>query len=247
MLQPLISIITPNFNSEKFISETIESVLNQSYRNWELIIVDDFSTDNSLNLINKFISKESRISLIKLSKNSGPAITRNQGIKVAKGDYLAFLDSDDSWFTNKLEKQLNFMEQKDIAFSFTSYYSFDENKNDRKLIKAKEFISYNNLLTNNYIGCLTVMYSVKHLGKVYFPDVLKRQDWALWLKITKNNVLAHGIKEPLANYTRRKSSVSSNKLNLLKYNWVVYRKFEKLNLVRSVFLMIILLSKKILK
>jgi teichuronic acid biosynthesis glycosyltransferase TuaG len=247
MQQPLISIITPNYNSEKFITDTIESVINQTYENWELIIVDDYSTDNSLHIIKQFVEKDARITLIKLSKNSGPAIARNMGIKTSKGNYIAFLDSDDSWFVNKLEKHLNFMEQKDIALSFTSYYSFDENKKDRKLINAKEFISYNNLLTNNYIGCLTVMYSVKHLGKVYFPDVLKRQDWALWLQITKNNVLAHGIKEPLANYTRRKSSVSSNKLNLLKYNWVVYRKFEKLNLVRSVFLMIILLSKKILK
>lgn len=247
MQQPLISIITPNYNSEKFIAETIESVVSQSYKNWELLIVDDCSTDNSTIIIEEFIEKDKRIQLIKLQQNGGAAITRNKGVSLAKGDYIAFLDSDDRWFVDKLTKQLSFMLDKDIAFSFTSYYSVSEQKTDQKLINVKQTINYKQLLTNNYIGCLTVMYSVKKIGKVYFPNIIKRQDWALWLKITRSNIVAYGIQEPLAWYTRRNYSLSSKKVNLLKYNWLVYRKFERIHFLKAVFLMIQLIIKKFSK
>ncbi len=246
-MNKLVSIITPNYNCEKYIAATITSVIHQTYKNWELIIVDDCSTDNSLIIINKYIEKDNRIKLIKLGVNSGPAIARNEAIKAAKGDYIAFLDGDDSWDSKKLHLQLNFMEPKQIPLSFTSYYSVDERSKQTKLITAKKRVSYTDLLTNNYIGCLTVMYSVKQLGKVYFPVIRKRQDWALWLKITKTGKFAYGIKEPLAYYLRRKQSISSNKFNLLKYNWKIYRNFEKLNIVVSLYYITQLFFKKILK
>ncbi|MCF6182667.1 glycosyltransferase family 2 protein [Lutibacter sp.] len=246
-MDKLVSIITPNFNCEKFIAATIKSVINQTYKNWELIIVDDCSTDNSVKIINDFISKGERIKLIKLNKNSGPAVARNKAIELSKGDYMAFLDSDDLWDSEKLEIQLNFMESKQIALSFTSYFSVNEEGVKLKMIEAKQKISYKNLLTNNYIGCLTAMYSVKQLGKVYFPNIKKRQDWALWLKITKSGVLAHGINKPLAYYTKRDFSVSSNKWDLLKYNWKIYREFENLSIVVSFYYFIQLFLKKIVK
>jgi glycosyltransferase involved in cell wall biosynthesis len=246
-MNKLVSIITPSFNCEKFIAETIVSVQNQTYKNWELIIVDDCSTDNSITIINEFLKKDNRIKLIKLEVNSGPAIARNKGIELSKGKYIAFLDGDDRWLTEKLELQLNFMESKQIPLSFTSYFSVNEGNENLKLIRAKKQVTYRKLLTNNYIGCLTAIYSTEKLGKVYFPNIKKRQDWALWLKITKKGITAYSLKEPLAIYTKRKLSVSSNKFKLFKYNWKIYRKFENLNIMVSLYYFAQLFFKKILK
>ena len=246
-MKALISIITPNYNASKFVAETIKSVLNQTYENWELIIVDDCSTDDSVAIIENFSKSDVRIKLINLTVNSGPAIARNKAIELSKGAYIAFLDSDDRWQPNKLEIQLRFMQKRNIALSFTSYYAVNEQRENKKLLIAKEEVTYKNLLTNNYIGCLTAMYSIQHLGRVYFPLVSKRQDWALWLKITRNNVIAHGIQQPLAWYTRRDASVSSNKFKLLKYNWRIYREFENLNRMKSMYYFVQLFFKKVLK
>ena len=246
-MKALISIITPNYNASNFVAETIESIINQTYENWELIIVDDGSTDNSVAIIEEFVKVDARIKLICLDLNSGPAIARNKAIELSKGAYIAFLDSDDRWHPQKLAVQLRFMQKRNIALSFTSYYSVNEQKEHKKLLKAKEKVTYKNLLTNNYIGCLTAMYSMQHLGKVYMPIVSKRQDWALWLQITKNNVVAYGIQQPLAWYTRRDASVSSNKFKLLKYNWKIYREFENLNRMKSLYYFIQLFFKKVLK
>ncbi|MFK5957307.1 MAG: glycosyltransferase family 2 protein [Lutibacter sp.] len=246
-MNQLVSIITPNYNASKYISETIQSVIDQTYENWELIIIDDCSTDNSVEIIKQFQKKDQRIQLITLNRNSGPAVARNKGIEVSNGDFIAFLDSDDSWIENKLEIQVRFMQNNNSVVSHTSYYTINELNKDKKLVIAKEKITYKNLLTNNYIGCLTAMYSVKHLGKVYMPKILKRQDWALWLKITKNGVIAEGIQQPLALYNKRQVSVSSNKINLLKYNWKIYRVHENLNRLQSLYYFIQLAFKKIVK
>lgn len=243
-MNELVSIITPNYNCEKFIFQTIESVQSQTYSNWELIIVDDASTDTSIKIIERFIKNDARIQLIKLNQNAGSAVCRNKGIEKAKGNYIAFLDSDDSWLSNKLKSQVEFMLKNDCELSFSSYYL---NNLEGELVKAKSSVSYNNLLFNNYIGCLTAMYSVKKLGKVYFPLIRKRQDWALWLEITRLNVTAKGIQEPLAIYNDRISSISHNKFNLLKYNWSVYRKFEKFNCIKATFYLVVLVVNKFLK
>lgn len=247
MKEALVSIIMPNYNAAAFITASIESVLAQSYPYWELIIVDDASTDDSIASIEKLITKDLRITLIKLSKNSGTAVARNKALDIAKGTFIAFLDSDDRWHPEKLAIQVGFMQQQHCALSFTSYVVVNEFGDRIKVLKAKQQVSYNDLLKNNFLGCLTVMYSVPHIGKVYFPLLKKRQDWALWLKITKNNNIARGIEQPLAYYTKRKSSLSSNKLKLLTYNWKVYRTLEKLNLIQSAFYFTRLFMNKMLK
>ncbi|MFD1294244.1 glycosyltransferase family 2 protein [Lutibacter holmesii] len=247
MKQPLISIIMPNYNAGSFIKASIESVITQTYDNWELWIIDDASTDTSLESINSFVKLDSRIQRIVLPENKGPAIARNKGIEKCNGEFIAFLDSDDRWIPRKLEKQLEFMVRHNYVVSFTSYVSITEDGKSSKFIKAKEKVTYSDLLTNNYIGCLTAMYHVKTLGKIYFPKIKKRQDWAMWLKITKNNINAYGLEDSLGIYTKRKVSVSSNKLKLFRYNWIVYRRFEKINCLKSIYLIFILIFKKIVK
>jgi len=231
----LISIITPSYKSEKFISLTIESVLNQSYQNWEMIIVDDVSPDNTNKIIEEYIKKDSRIKLIKLEKNSGPAMARNRAIEEAKGRYIAFLDADDLWNNDKLEKQIKFMEDNNLSFTYSSYNLIDENGNELGNFKTKEKIDYKGMLKTCSVGCLTAIYDTKKLGKVYMPLIRKRQDYGLWLKILKEIDSTKGILESLATYRILKDSVSSNKIKAAQYQWKIYREVEKLNIFRSIY------------
>ena len=235
-MKALVSIIMPNYNGAQFLAQSIESVLAQTFENWALIIVDDVSSDNSCQIIGEYIKKDSRIELIKLEKNSGPAIARNCAIKEAQGRYIAFLDSDDLWHPEKLSKQISFMQENEIALSYTSYYSIEEESGkiiDQIHIPVK--VDYHELLKQNIIGCLTAVYDTKKLGKVYMPEIQKRQDFALWLDILKRVSYAHGMEEPLAYYRVRKTSVSSNKLIASTYNWKLYREIEKLPLYKAIY------------
>ena len=232
----MVSIITPSYNSEQFISQTIDSVLAQTYENWELIIIDDCSIDNSNKIIEAHMQRSEKIKLILLKNNSGPAIARNKGIEQAKGRYIAFLDSDDLWMPEKLSKQLTFMQKNDIALSFTSYYHMEEES--EKIIQyiyALNKVNYSELLKKNIIGCFTVMYDTEKLGKVYMPDIRKRQDYALWLTILKKVPYAYGLDEMLGYYRVRSNSVSSNKILSSKYNWKMYRDIEKLPLHKAIY------------
>jgi len=231
----LVSIITPSYNSENFISETINSVIAQTYKNWEMIIVDDMSPDNSDKIIEEFIKKDERIKLIKLAKNNGPAVARNAAIKEAKGRYIAFLDADDLWIPEKLEKQINFMNKNNLSFTYSSYNLIDENNKNLGSFITKEKITYNEMLKTCSVGCLTAIYDTKKLGKVYMPNILKRQDYGLWLKILREINTAKGILEPLGTYRILKNSVSSNKINAAKYQWKIYREVEKLGLAKSAY------------
>lgn len=236
MNKVIVSIVTPSYNSSKFISQTIESVLNQTFKEWELIVVDDHSLDGSNRIIEDYIHKDSRIKLITLKKNSGPAIARNYGIEEAKGRYIAFLDSDDLWHPEKLSKQLSFMQEHDIALSYTAYHRIEEERGEIiDLINVPTNVDYSELLKQNIIGCLTAMYDTQKIGKVTMPDILKRQDFALWLNILKNVPSAYGLDEPLAYYRVRNSSVSSNKILASKYNWKLYREVEKLPLHKAIY------------
>ena len=236
MKEYLVSIITPSYNSSKFISTTIESVLEQTYQNWEMIIVDDLSPDNSIAIVKKYLPKDNRIKFLKLEKNSGPAIARNYAIKEAKGRYIAFLDSDDLWHKDKLSKQITFMQKNDIALSYTGYYQIEENSGEiMDQVSIHQKVNYNELLKQNIIGCLTAIYDTKKIGKVYMPNILRRQDFGLWLKILKKVPYAHGIDEPLAYYRIRSSSVSSNKILASKYNWKLYTGVEKLPLYKAIY------------
>jgi len=220
-----VSIITPVYNSEKFIGYTIDSIINQTYKNWELIVIDDCSSDQSVSIIEDYINSYTNIKLIKNTKNEGAAVSRNKGIMEAQGDYIAFLDADDLWKPEKLEKQLKHMKAQNSDVSFSSYELIDEHGNKlNKKVCALPILSYQKLLKSNYIGNLTGIYSLKTLGKITSPNLRKRQDWLLWLSALKISVKpAYGIEESLAYYRIRKNSMSSNKYNLLKYNYRVYK------------------------
>ncbi|MDX5474070.1 MAG: glycosyltransferase [Bacillaceae bacterium] len=234
---PLVSIITPSYNSEAYIKDAIESVLAQTYTNWEMIIVDDCSTDNTVKIVNSYNDK--RIQLVKLDVNSGPAIARNTAIAKAAGRYLAFLDSDDQWLPKKLEKQLHFMQINNIGFSFSNYEKITESGNKTgNIVVAPTTIDYNRLLKDNVIGCLTVMLDRDIIGNVSMLNIRTRQDWVLWLVVTKRGFLAYGIQEVLAKYRERNDSISGNKFKMMLQNWKVYREIEKINRLKSLWLFI---------
>jgi len=235
----LVSIITPMYNSEKFIDLTILSVQSQTYQNWEMIIVDDASTDRSIEIVKKIMFNEPRLQLKQLADNLGPAHTRNNGIKLAKGRFLAFLDSDDLWHKDKLEKQIIFMQKNEYAFTFTGYEKIDEKgKKIGNILPFKNQVTYHDLLKSNHIGCLTAMIDLKMLGcKMYMPDIKKRQDQGLWLEILKEIDKAYCLYEILGQYRIREGSISVNKIDNLKYQWKLYRNIEKINIVKSFYYM----------
>jgi len=200
-----------------------------------MIIVDDVSPDNSNEIIQEYIKTDTRIKLIKLEKNSGPAVARNRAIDEANGRYIAFLDADDLWYPEKLKKQIGFMYKNDLSFTYSSYDLIDEAGNDLGSFKTKEEISYSEMLKTCSVGCLTAVYDTAKLGKVFMPNILKRQDYGLWLKILREIYTTKGIIEPLGTYRILKNSVSSNKINAAKYQWKIYREVEKLSLVKSVY------------
>ena len=230
----LVSIITPSYNSSKFIEECINSVISQTYLDWEMIIIDDCSIDNSRDLITKFAKEDSRIHPIFLEENVGAAEARNIAIKESKGKYIAFLDSDDLWKKNKLEKQISFMNEKNIAFSFTSYQPMSENGVEKySVINVPYQIDYHSYLKNTIIGCLTVVIDREKTGEFQMPNIRSSHDMALWLLIMKRGFSAYGLDENLAFYRIVSTSNTSKKWKAAKEVWDVYRKVEKLNIVYS--------------
>lgn len=232
-MTPTVSIITPLHNAEAFVAETISSVLAQSYQDWELIIVDDVSGDQSVDIVERFLEQDARIKLIRLTENSGAAVARNTGIEAARGRYIAFLDSDDLWLPEKLSTQLAFMQTHGHAFSFSAYERIDEHGKSLGEVGVPEKVNYRQMLKTSVIGCLTAMYDTHFFGKVYMPLIRKRQDYGLWLKLLRQVDFAYGIQQPLARYRIRRNSISSNKLNTATYNWRLYREVEKLSLFAS--------------
>ena len=234
MNEKLVSIITPNYNSENFITQTIESVLNQTYTEWEMIIVDDVSSDKSVDIIQNYLKKDVRIKLIKLEENSGAAVARNTAIKNAKGRFIAFLDSDDLWNSSKLEKQITFMIEKNCSLSYSNYSLIDEEGESLDIIKIPpKKLNYNEQLKENQIGCLTAIYDQHKIGKIYMPLIKKRQDYGLWLNILKKTNYAYKIDKNLAIYRVRKNSISSNKIEMLKYNFDLFNNHQKLSKLKS--------------
>ena len=232
-----VSVITPLYNSEKYIAEAIDSVLLQSYTDFEMIIIDDCSQDNSVNIVNSYNDK--RIQLICLKENNGAGVARNKGIDLAKGRYIAFLDSDDQWLPNKLEKQINFMRAKNVPFCFSSFYLMDDNGQGlNKYREALPQVDYDKMLHNNYIGCLTAIYDTESLGKIFMTEHKKRQDWGLWLKILSKTKWAESIQEPLASYRLRNESLSHHKWNLIRHNYLFYREQVGFSMLGSITRMI---------
>lgn len=234
----MVSIITAVYNSEKFIDECIESVKAQTFSEWEHVIVDDCSTDSSAQIIQRHTRAESRIRYFRLSRNQGPGVARNKAIREAKGRFIAFLDIDDLWYPQKLEKQMRFMKSEESPFTFSSYDTMNEaGQLLANTVKAPRIVTYKLALRKNPIGCLTAIYDTDFFGKQYMPEIRKRQDFALWLNLLKKSD-AYGIQEPLAIYRIQKNSVSSNKLSLIKYEWQIYRNVEGLSMIKSAFYVI---------
>jgi len=234
----LVSIIMPNYNGSKYVKETIESVIAQTYTNWELLFVDDCSTDNSLEIVEAF--NDERIHIFIMKKNGGAAIARNKAIAEARGRWIAFLDSDDLWMQEKLEKQVAYMKNNDIVFSYSDYEVIDENNRTLSIFKPRlDVCRYKDILKHNYIGCLTVIYDSDRLGKVIMPtNAIKREDVACWLSILKKGNNAYCLHECLAKYKVHSNSVSSNKFKMMKYQWLVYRKVERINVFSSFYYLI---------
>ncbi|CAB5583674.1 glycosyltransferase family 2 protein [Providencia hangzhouensis] len=227
--QELVSIIMPCYNAEQYIKDSINSVLNQTYPHFELIIIDDLSTDNSINIINSF--SDNRIKLIQLTQNGGAGVARNTGIEAAQGRFIAFLDSDDLWRPNKLEVQLSHMIEGNYPLSYTQYQKFTQ-EGKGKLVIPPNTVTYNELLYCNIIGCLTAVYDTKILGKQFMPLIRKRQDMGLWLKILAQGHTAYCCPQVLADY-RTDSGMTQNKIDAAKYQWKFYRQELSFNIIKS--------------
>lgn len=226
----------PTYNCEKFISCTLDSVLAQTYSNWEIIIVDDYSTDRTEEIIYKYVQRESRIKYIKLERNSGAAIARNKALDIASGEYIAFLDSDDTWMPKKLDKQIGFMKKNGYNFTCTSYTKIDEEGNYLgKTIEAKSKSDYDGVL-KTCPGNSTVIYNAMNLGIFKIPDIKKRNDYIMWLQVIKKEKYLYGLDETLGSHRIRSGAISSNKFDLIRYHWKVYREIENLSLNRSIYL-----------
>ena len=230
----LVSIITPSFNSSKYIKETVDSVLSQTYENWELIIVDDGSKDSSANIIQDLTNSDTRIKGFFFDKNIGAAEARNVAIQQAKGKYIAFLDSNDLWELEKLEKQISFMQTEDIAFSFSTYQPMSEDGSKLySIIHAPKIVTYSAYLKNTIIGCLTVVIDREKAGDFEMPNISSSHDMALWLLIMKRGFDAYGLDENLARYRIVSASNTSSKWRAAKDVWKIYREVEKLSFLYS--------------
>lgn len=235
MMDHLISIIMPAYNAEKYISESIHSIIAQTYKDWELIVVDDCSTDRTAEIVKSFAEK--RIKYLKNDKNSGAAVSRNRAIAEASGRWLAFLDADDLWYPEKLEKQLDFIIKTGAEFTFTAYEKIDKVGNHTGRISfPPEKVDYKKMIRlADPIGNLTVIYDTARIGKVYVPNIKKRNDFALWLQVLKKIDIGYGMNDVLASYRVHGDSLSGNKLKLIKYQWELYRKIEGHGIMRSIY------------
>lgn len=233
--RPLVSIITALYNAEDYITTNIKSIQSQSYQNWEHIIVDDGSTDKSVNIVKEYAQVDKRIKLVTLLQNVGAAQARNKATVSAQGDYIAFIDADDLWHPEKLSKQIAFMEANSCLVSYTSYVHIDDKgKLLGKRIKALPELSFKKQRSNNYIGNLTGVYKASQIGKIITPDIRKRQDWIVWLEaIKRSSKPALGIQEDLAYYRIHDHSISANKFNLVKYNYYFYKTYLGYSTLKS--------------
>lgn len=236
MSDELVSVIMPNYNTGQYVVDAIQSVLNQTYKNVELIVVDDHSTDDSIGILKNIVANDERVKLIVLPKNKGAANARNIAIEKAQGRYISFIDSDDIWLTDKIEKQIKFMKAKNVAF-VASYYDYIDfnNKSLNRVVKGP--------LLRDYFGVLkycpgnsTVMYDAFKLGKTTIPLIKRRNDYVMWLKVIKKSKQLYIMPDILVHYRIRPGSLSSNKKGLVKYHWHIYRNYEKLNLITTLYL-----------
>lgn len=226
-MDALVSIVMPSWNTAKYIGESIKSVINQTYQNWELLIVDDCSTDNTDEVVESFLKQDSRIRYFRNTHNSGAAVTRNHALKKARGEWIAFLDSDDLWMPEKLEKQIEFMNQNGYVFSYHDFVKIDEDDNPIGIyVTGPAVVDKRRMYHYDYVGCLTFMYSAKHFGLIQIKDIKKNNDYAILLKLCKKGN-CYLLNENLAQYRIRKKSISHDKLSKkLRSHYDLFRKCD---------------------
>lgn len=228
-----VSVITPSYNSEKYIAQTIESVQNQTYENWEMIIVDDCSSDRTCEIVEEFAKADPRIQLLRQEENAGAGRARTRAMQASEGRFIAYLDADDIWLPEKLEKQVAFMLEHKCSFSCTSYEVInDEGQRLNKNVYMLPKVNYVGFLTNNLLQTVGIMVDTSAVDKKHLvmPDIRRRQDAATWLQILKAGHDCYGLDEILAQYRRAENSLSSNKVKAVKGVWSLYRDIEKLSL-----------------
>lgn len=236
-MDELVSIIIPVYCAEEYIKDTLESVRKQTYSNWELLLVADGEQDSTIPVIEEYIQKteEGRIRLFVQKQNQGAALARNRGVREAGGRFIAYLDADDLWDAEKLERELAFMQKKDAAFAFTGYEFGDEQAvGTGKIVRVPEKLVYKEALKNTTIFTSTVMFDTSKISKemLEMPN-MKSEDTALWWKILRNGYDAYGLDENLVTYRRPQQSLSSNKLVAIRRIWDLYRKAEGLSIPYS--------------
>lgn len=230
MSNPTVSVVMPSYNAARFILPSVASVVAQTFEDWELLIVDDASHDDTVELVRAHYQYDSRVRLIVLAKNQGAAVARNTAIEAARGRYIAFLDCDDQWLPEKLEVQLQFMEQTGSPFTFTAYEKVRENGELVAVVGVPLRTTYHAMLKTSVVGCSTAVYDTQYFGKVLMPLIRMRQDFGLWLALLKQTPYGLGIPQVLVRYNVRADSISSNKRKAALYTWRVYRQVERLPL-----------------
>jgi len=232
---PLVSIIMAAYNAAPWIQETIESVIAQTYQNWELIITEDCSTDNTREILSEIIKHDSRIKVYYNVVNRGPADSRNNSLKFSNGEYIAYLDSDDLWMPEKLEKQIEFMQKYDIAMCYTSYETIEVDGSHRNIVHVPKETDYKNFLKRPISCSFTVMFNLNKMNKnlLIMPNIRRGQDGATWCQVLKSGVIGQGLDLVLAKKRAHADSLSANKLKAIKRTWYIYRKIEKLSIPYS--------------
>ncbi len=237
LTRDLVSVIIPTYNSEKYIEDTLKSVINQTYINWEVILVDDCSKDSTVKIVKKFSENNNRFKLYINEFNQGAAYTRNLALRNSNGQYIAFLDADDVWYERKLEKQIQFMREKNVSFCFTPYEIIDENNfSIGKIVdkNAPRIVSYKDMLAKKAtMGCSTVIIDNSIINELEMPLIRTGQDYGLWLKILRDGVHAQRISDVLTKYRITPNSISRNKLKKAMRQWQIYRSFEHIKVVPS--------------
>lgn len=228
-----VSILMPLYNCASSLARSVGSVRAQTYQGWELLLIDDGSSDGTADLAQKLAADDRRIRVLTMPANKGAAAARNHGLEHAKGRYIAFLDADDRWRPEKLQRQLQFMKRHDAALSFTAYSRVGDQGALKERVPAMAVVTYNTLLKRNIIGCLTAIYDSKQVGKIPMPELWRQHDFALWLQIVRQSGPAYGLDEDLAIYQVASGSLSGNKLAGALDNWRIYRRLEKLTLLKS--------------
>lgn len=227
----LISILMPSYNSGKWIRETVASVQSQTYKKWELIISDDASSDDTVEIVKEIQKEDSRVRLLTTKKNGGAGKARNRALYAATGQYIAYLDSDDLWVNCKLEHQLEYMKKNNIAMCYTDYDIVNEIGEYRKTIHVPQCITYNGYLKKPITCTHSIMFDTEVIDKklLEMPDIRRGQDGATWLQVLKTGIKGYALSEPLAKYRRHDGSLSNNKFKAVKRMWYLYRRVEKLS------------------